>query len=139
MKAARAHSALVVDEFGVVVGMITYHDVLEAIVGELPSADRPDEDRVVRREDGSWLVDGQLPIDEIVDLLGVGKRTAGLKGPYHTIGGFVAARVGAVPRVADRVTWGGFSFEVVDMDGRRVDKLLVSRTDATPVDRSDRR
>ena len=139
MKAARAHSALVVDEFGVVVGMITYHDVLEAIVGELPSADRPDEERVVRREDGSWLVDGQLPIDEIVELLDVGKRTAGLKGPYHTIGGFVAARVGAVPRVADRVTWGGFSFEVVDMDGRRVDKLLVSRTEATPVDGSDRR
>ena len=126
MKGARVHSALVVDEFGVTVGMVTYHDVLEAIVGDLPSADRPKDSQAVRREDGSWLLDGALSVDELVALLDLGAKAGEVRGPYHTLGGFVAARLGALPKVADRFRWNDFVFEVVDMDANRVDKVLVT-------------
>jgi putative hemolysin len=127
MKASRVHCALVVDEFGVTVGMVTYHDVLEALVGDLPSADRPADALAVRRDDGSWLVDGALPVEEFIELLGLGSRGNQVRGPYHTMGGFVAARLGALPRVADRFTLEDLVVEVVDMDGNRVDKVLVTR------------
>lgn len=131
MKAARVHSALVVDEFGVTVGMVTYHDVLEAIVGDLPSVDRPVDSEAVQRADGSWLVDGRLAVDDLVELLGLDERTGAVKGPYHTVGGFVASRLGALPKVADRFEFGEYVFEVVDMDGNRVDKVIVVRASAT--------
>jgi putative hemolysin len=126
MKASRVHCALVVDEFGVTVGMVTYHDVLEALVGDLPSADRPADALAVRRDDGSWLVDGALPVEEFIELLDLGSRGGQVRGPYHTMGGFVAARLGALPKVADRFTLEDLVVEVVDMDGNRVDKVLVT-------------
>ena len=117
------HDAIVLDEFGSVRGLLTLTNILEAIVGDLPIGDAPDEPRAVRREDGSWLLDGSMVIDEFKDLLGIGKLP---RGDYQTLAGFVITQAGRIPATADRFEWGGYRYEVVDMDGLRVDKVLVS-------------
>ncbi len=118
------HLALVVDEYGGTEGLVTLQDVLEAIVGHIPSVGEPDDLRVVRRPDGSWLLDGTLPSDELGEVLGIEGLPAG--DGYQTLGGFVLSELGRIPDAGDRFEWGGYRFEVVDMDGRRVDKVLVS-------------
>jgi putative hemolysin len=125
-KAARVHFALVTDEFGGVAGVISSTDILEAIVGELPARGEPDEPEIIQREDGSWLMGGTLSIEEMIDTLEMDDLPDEEDGPFQTVGGFVMARLGDVPHVGDRLDWGGFEFEVVDMDGRRVDKVLVT-------------
>jgi putative hemolysin len=124
--------ALVVDEFGDVDGLVSLTDVMSAIVGELPGAPG-EEPMVVRREDGSWLVDGAL------DLTGL-KRAVGLKSlpgeedeTYHTVGGLAMRVLGRVPRVGDVFEQPGFRFEIVDMDGNRIDRVLISAGKAGPV------
>ena len=116
--------ALVVDEYGDLEGLVTLTDILEALVGDIPGAGEADQ-RVVRRDDGSWLLDGMLGLDELKQVL----RLAHLPGEdadFHTLGGYLMARLNRVPMVADRVTVGGYHFEIVDMDGRRVDRVLVT-------------
>jgi putative hemolysin len=121
--------ALVVNEFGGVDGLVSLTDVMSAIVGELPG--EPGEGpTVVRREDGSWLIDGMLDLDGV-------KRAIGLKAlaweeeeSYHTLGGLAMRALGRVPRTGDVFEQQGFRFEVVDMDGNRVDRVLVSRNPA---------
>src|SRR5271163_470944 len=116
--------ALVVDEYGDLEGLVTLHDILQALVGELPGGEDTDP-RVVHRDDGSWLFDGMVALDEVKQAL----RLANLPGEdpdFHTLGGYLMARLNRVPMVADRVTAGGFRFEVVEMDGRRVDRVLVA-------------
>jgi magnesium and cobalt exporter, CNNM family len=116
------HMALVVDEYGALEGLATPTDILTSIAGELPEEGAEAEPGAVMREDGSWLMDGSLPIDRASDILG-------LKGPatdeYATLAGLVLREMGRIPEAGECVDAHGWRFEVVDMDGRRIDKLLV--------------
>jgi putative hemolysin len=116
--------ALVVDERGDIEGLVTPADVLEALVGDL---EEPRQAPVVRRGDGSWLVDGLMNAEELKEGLGLRELPDEQEGDYQTVGGMVMAHLGRVPAAGDRFEWEGFSFEVVDMDGNRVDKVLVAR------------
>jgi len=116
--------AFVVDEYGDLEGLVTQSDILEALVGDIPASADADQ-RVVRREDGTWLIDGMVGIDELRQVLGI-THLPGEDTDFHTLGGYVMARLNRVPMVADRVTAAGYGFEVVKMDGRRVDRVLVS-------------
>jgi len=116
--------ALLVDEYGELEGLVTQSDILEALVGDIPGSADADH-RVVRREDGTCLIDGMVGLDELRQVLGV-SHLPGEDADFHTLGGYVMARLNRVPMVADRITAGGYRFEVVKMDGRRVDRVLVS-------------
>ncbi len=121
--------ALVVDEYGDLEGLVTLHDIMQALVGELPGGVDTDP-RVVHRDDGSWLFDGMVALDEVKQALQVA-HLPGEDADFHTLGGYLMARLNRVPMVADRVIAGGFRFEVVEMDGRRVDRVLVVPAGAT--------
>jgi putative hemolysin len=120
--------ALVVDEYGDLEGLVTQSDILEALVGDIPGPADADQ-RVVRREDGTCLIDGMVGLDELRQILGV-SHLPGEDADFHTLGGYVMARLNRVPMVADRITAAGYRFEVVKMDGRRVDRVLVSPVSA---------
>jgi putative hemolysin len=126
-RASHTHMALVMDEFGAVEGLVTITDMLEALVGHLPANASEAASSFVMRADGSWLVDGSASMEEVTTRLALDELPPDEAGAYHTLGGFVMARLGRVPKVADRFEWGGMQFEVVDMDGRRIDKVLVHR------------
>lgn len=119
------HMAIVIDEYGGIQGIITHQDLIEGIVGDIPSTDQPEAPEIFQRADGSWLLDGLLHIDKLKEI----SRTAKLPGEeearYQTIGGFVMTQLNKIPAVGDTFDWGQFRFEVVDMDGHRVDKVLV--------------
>jgi putative hemolysin len=128
-----SHIALVTDEFGGVAGLVTVTDLMEAIVGDLPSAEDAEEPSVVVREDGTWLIDGMLEIDSFREL--VGRRASGSEADsddFHTVGGFAMHRLGHIPRTGEHFEADGLRFEIVDMDGNRVDKLLVCRLPEEP-------
>jgi putative hemolysin len=122
---SRTHLALVIDEFGGLQGLVTLTDILRAIVGDILSVDEVSESEAVRREDGSWLLDGMLPLDEFTEIFQLSSLPNVEKGYYQTLGGFVMDFLGRIPSVGDNFEWGGLRFEVVDMDGFRVDKVLV--------------
>jgi putative hemolysin len=125
-KASPLHFALVMGAHGDVRGLVTLHDVLEAIVGALPTEEEAAQSRVVQREDGSWLIDGLLALDEFKETLNVPSLPEEETGAYETVGGFVLSRLGHVPAVGDHFEWGNWRFEVVDMDGRRIDRILAA-------------
>ena len=106
---------------------MTPSDILEGLVGEMPSEPEADEGPVVTRADGSWLVEGDARVEDVEGLLGLPPLPEHERGTYQTIAGFTMARLSRIPRAGDRFSWGGLRFEVVDMDGRRVDKVLVER------------
>jgi putative hemolysin len=118
--------ALVIDEYGGLQGMVTTNDVLAAIVGDFSSVGQPYEPQAVEREDGSWLFDGMLQIDEFKDILDVDGLPEEDRAGYSTVGGFMMSQLGSIPSAGDHFIWGKWRFEVVDMDGRRVDKVLVA-------------
>jgi putative hemolysin len=122
---ANPHVALVIDEHGGVAGLLTLTDILEALVGDLAWAPGGAANGPAQHEDGSWLLDGLTALDEVVDLLQLGPAAADEDEDVQTLGGMALARLGRVPRPGDRFAWRGRQFEVVDMDGRRVDKLLA--------------
>jgi putative hemolysin len=126
LKASHRHMAIVLDEFGAVEGLVTVTDLLEAFVGSLPT-DAAGERAIITRPDGSWLVDGATTIDDVLSDLGLDELPQGEAGAYHTLGGFVMARLGRIPRTTDTFEWSGMRFEVIDMDGHRIDKVLVNR------------
>ena len=126
-RGSHKHTALVMDEYGAVEGLVTVTDLLTAIVGELPADASEAVGAFVSRADGSWLVEGSAPMEHVATHFGMDSLPEDEAGAYHTIGGFVMARLGRVPRTADAFEWGGLKFEVMDMDGRRIDKVLVSR------------
>jgi putative hemolysin len=127
-RASRAELVFVVDEYGAVQGVITERDVLEAITGEFGTP--TDEDSwAVRREDGSWLMDGLIPVPELKDRLELKELPDEERGRYNTLAGMVMLLLGRLPKTTDAVDWQGWRFEVVDLDGKRVDKVLVSRTE----------
>jgi putative hemolysin len=121
-----SNAAMVVDEYGGIQGLISLHDLMEAITGDLAvSQERSGE--VVRRDDGSWLLDGALPVHEVRDVLEIDDPLPGEEnGDYETLGGFLMSRLERIPDVGDTTDWSGHRFEVVDMDGRRVDRVLVT-------------
>jgi putative hemolysin len=120
------HMALVVDEFGSIQGLVTLHDILEAVVGDVFVAGEAVGPRAVQRDDGSWLLDGLLPVDELRERFQLAPLPGAQQGAYQTLGGFVMTQLGRIPAVADHFIWGDRRFEVVDMDGHRVDKVLVT-------------
>jgi putative hemolysin len=124
-KQTGTHMALVVDEYGVTQGLLTLNDIFVEIVGDVPSADEAEDPPIVQREDGSWLVDGMLPVQELFELLDIEELPGEQKGNYHTMGGFVMTHLGKIPTAADHFELDRFRFEVMDMDGNRVDKVLV--------------
>ncbi|MBP1464853.1 HlyC/CorC family transporter [Candidatus Chloroploca sp. M-50] len=124
----RRHMAVVVSELGGIEGVVTLEDVLEEIVGEIDDEfDEASEEPVVRREDGSWLVDGGLAIDEVKSLLDVEELPGEATFRYDTLAGLVIALLGQLPKTGNYVTWDAWRFEVVDMDGLRIDKVLISQ------------
>ncbi|QND82492.1 CBS domain-containing hemolysin [Chromobacterium vaccinii] len=126
-KQARSHSALVVDEYGELEGLVSINNVMEAIVGDLPDIDG-EIDEIVQREDGSWLVDGMVSLEHFREFFELEAQLPGeAGGNIHTLAGVILYQLGRVPSVTDRFEWNGFSFEVVDMDRTRVDKILVQR------------
>ena len=126
-RGSHKHVALVMDEYGAVEGLVTVTDLLTAIVGDLPADASEAAGAFVSRADGSWLVEGSAPMEEVATHFGMDALPEDETGAYHTIGGFAMARLGRVPKAADTFEWGGLKFEVMDMDGRRIDKVLVMR------------
>jgi len=129
-KQTGTQAALVIQEYGDIEGLITLNDILEAIVGDISSREDIDHPQVVEREDGSWLLDGMLPIEELKDILHIRKLPEEASGDYNTVAGFVLLNLGHVPKVGEHFEWDRFRFEVMDMDGRRIDKVLVQPNSA---------
>jgi putative hemolysin len=121
------HLAMVIDEFGGITGMVTDYDILEAIVGEIPEDGMDTDYLVFQREDGSWLFDGLIVIDQLKEILNFSDMPGEERAAYQTLSGFVMSQLGRIPKTGAKFTYEGYSFEVVDMDGRRVDRVLVSR------------
>jgi putative hemolysin len=126
MRGSDAPLVFVVDEYGEVQGVVALRDVLEAIAGEF-NAPSDGDAWAVQREDGSWLMDGLIPVTELKDRLGLKELPEEDRGRYNTLAGMVMLLLGRLPRTADAVEWNAWRFEVVDLDGKRVDKVLVSR------------
>ncbi len=125
---ARMQFALIVDEYGELEGLVTLTDVMTAIVGDLPSYDSRDEQDVVQREDGSWLVDGSVTIERLKSALDIEDELPGEdENNFNTLGGFVMHMLGRIPAAADHFESQGLRFEVMDMDRNRVDKVLITR------------
>ncbi len=118
--------AMVTDEYGGVEGMVTLTDLLEAIVGDLPSSDRQGDPEAMQREDGSWLIDGMISSDRLKELLEVEDLPYEEERNYHTLGGLMMTYLRHIPIVGEHFTWERMRFEVMDMDGNRVDKVLVN-------------
>jgi putative hemolysin len=116
--------AVVVDEYGDVQGIVTLGDILEAVVGDIPTPDETAEPAAARREDGSWLLDGLLPVDEVHDLLGLTPPDPA--EAHRTLAGMILARLHGAPAMGQAVTHAGWRFEIVDMDGRRIDRVLAA-------------
>lgn len=127
LREKRTQLAIVLDEFGGTRGMVTLEDVLEELVGEIYDEHQRDErEMIVARDDGSWLVDGQLPVHELLERLPPEQKFDVTGATYSTVGGIVLTLLERLPNVADKVTCGDFTIEVVDMDGTRIDRLLIS-------------
>ena len=124
LRRKKAHMALVVDEYGSIEGMVTLADLLEAIIGDLPGANHDGDDDAVQRADGSWLMDGLISLDRVQTLLH-SQSLESEEHDYNSLGGLVMHQLGRVPSVGDLFDFRGLRFEVVDMDGSRVDRLLV--------------
>jgi putative hemolysin len=123
-----AELALIVDEYGDIQGMVTLADVMSALVGDVPAVSAHDDQDAVRREDGSWSLDGGLSMDRFRELFRTDVRFPDEgDGHYHTLAGFVLYQLGYIPRPGEYVDWAGFRFEIVDMDGNRIDRMIVSR------------
>lgn len=125
-KKSGKHIALVVDEYGGIEGLLTHHDILEAIAGDIPLGSAAAEPKAVKRHDGSWLLDGMLSVDEFKEIFRLASLPGEKRDAYQTLGGFVFTQMGRIPSVSDAFEWQGLRFEVVDMDGKRIDKVLVS-------------
>ena len=121
----RNQLAIVLDEYGGTEGLVTLEDVLEELVGEIHDEHRREASRFVQREDGSWLVDGGAGVEELAEKLGI--KLDAIPRDYSTVSGIVLAELERIPTTGDTVRWRGLAIEVVDMDGRRIDKLLVRR------------
>jgi putative hemolysin len=124
-KSHRQTMALAIDEYGALQGLVTRDDVIGALAGDIATVENSATGPFVQRADGSWLVDGDVGMERFAEVVEPAEPPPA--GDYHTLGGFVMLQLGRVPRTADRFDWAGLRFEVVDMDGNRVDKLIVTK------------
>jgi putative hemolysin len=130
-KQTQSQVALVIDEYGILQGLVTLDDILEAIVGDIPDPGEVLDLEIVEREDGSWLLDGLVAIDDFIELFQIKTPPDRQDWNCQTLGGLVMMILGHIPSVGERFEWGKLHFEVVDVDGLRVDKvLIVPRVDA---------
>ena len=127
-RATDMQMAFVIDEYGEVQGIVTLKDLIEAITGEFQPRD-PTTSWAVQREDGSWLLDGLIPLPELKDRLDLDAAPEEERGRYHTLSGMLMLLTGRLPRVPDSVDWENWRFEIVDMDGKKIDKVLASRVE----------
>lgn len=125
-RSSDVHMAFVIDEYGEVQGLVTLQDLVEAITGEFRPRD-PQTSWAVQREDGSWLLDGHIPVPELKDRLELTAVPEEDRGRYQTLSGMMMLLTGRLPKLADAVNWEGWHFEIVDMDGKTIDKVLASR------------
>ncbi|SFC70375.1 putative hemolysin [Parapedobacter composti] len=128
-KTSKIHQAVVLDEYGSLQGIVTINDILSSLVGDISDGDTADRPEIVRREDGSLLIDGQYQLDELFTALNIEPSEEdeenGL-GSINTIAGLILLKLGHMPAVGERMQWKNHEFEVVDMDGNRIDKILVT-------------
>jgi len=124
-KQTDTHLAIGVDEYGGTQGLVTHHHLMEAIAGDPPLAGLSTESPAVRREDGSWLLDGMLRVDELKQILGLTQMPGEEHGEYQTLAGFVLRHLGRIPVPGEHVAWNGRRFKGMDMDRHRTDKVLV--------------
>ncbi len=136
-KESGMHMGMIIDEYGTVEGLVTLTDIMESVVGDLPSIDEQEEPRILQREDGSWLVDGLLPIDELKEVFRIKMLPEEKAGYYQTLGGFIMTHLKRIPSAGDHFTICGLRFEILDMDGHRVDKVLVEKDDQTEQEETD--
>jgi len=120
------HMALVVDEYGSVQGLLSLTDILEAIVGDIPSFNELEDREIIKREDGTYLIDGLVPIDKFKEYFHIRKIPDERSGVFHTVGGFMMHKLGHIPASGDKLEWGDYRFEIMDMDGNRIDKILIA-------------
>lgn len=125
-----ANMVFVIDEYGEMLGLITPQNLLEALAGEFKPRD-PEDLWATQREDGSWLIDGLIPIPELKDRLSLNAVPEEHKGRYNTLGGMMMWLIGTMPRTGDATEWEGWRLEIVDLDGNRIDKVLATRTHGT--------
>lgn len=135
-RASGTYIVFVIDEYGEIQGMVTLHDVIESVTGEFLPHDT-EEAWAVQREDGSWLLDGLIPIVELKDRLGIRTVPEEDKGRYHTLSGMVMWLLGRVPNTGDIATWESWRFEVVNLDGKRIDKVLATALPAAADERAN--
>ena len=133
-KETGVHIALVTDEYGSIQGVITLHDILEAIISNVRTLGEPVDTQIVVREDGSWLINGNTPVDNIKKILSVDSFPGEEHGHYRTIAGLILFILERIPKTGDHLEVGGLRYEVVDMDGNRIDKVLVTRVPTKPPD-----
>lgn len=124
--------AFVIDEYGEIQGLITLQDLIEAIAGEFKPDDHEDA-WAIQRQDGTWLLDGIIPVPELKDTLGLDTVPEEDKGRYNTLSGMLMLLMGRIPRAGERVEWENWRFEIVDMDGKRIDKVLASQQDLASI------
>ena len=129
-RSSDVHMAFVIDEYGEVQGIVTLQDLIEAITGEFKPRD-PAASWAVRRDDGSWLLDGHIPVPELKDRLDLETVPEEERGRYHTLSGMMMLLTGRLPKIADTVDWEDWRLEIVDMDGKTIDKVLATRRHAT--------
>ncbi len=127
IKEAGSHAALVIDEFSGVLGMVTLYDVLKSIVGSIPTAGEEEDIQIIQREDGSWLIDGLIAIDDVKELLGIETLPEEDRVGFQTLGGFMMTMLDSIPEVGQFFDVYNMRFEIMDMDGKRVDKVLISQ------------
>ena len=128
-KESQLHSCFIVDEYGSVLGMITLKDILEAIIGDMPHLDEQDYE-VIERDDGSYLVDAQIPFYDFLTYFDKAEWMNEGEQEFDTLAGFILHKLKRIPEVADKLHWNGFDLEIMDMDGHRIDKVLVNISDA---------
>ena len=125
-KESKIHQGLVVDEYGSMVGIVTINDVFDTLVGDISEADGQISYEMFAREDGTWLIDGQYPWDDFLKEFDVDDDSHTREG-FHTISGFVLHILGELPKTGQIIKWNSFTLEVIDMDGMRIDKILIKR------------
>jgi putative hemolysin len=131
-KEARSKIAIVIDEYGIVQGIVTVDDILDAIIGVIPETDDHFDPEILQRQDGSWLMDGMVLVDEFMEHFEIRDYTESETWSYQTLGGFVMMQLGRIPSAGDHFEWQNLRVEVMDMDGHRVDKVLVTQETEMP-------
>lgn len=124
-KESQIHSCFIVDEYGSVLGMITLNDIMEAIIGEMPQSDIDDDYEIVRRDDGSYLIDAQIPFFDFLSRFDKTEWANEEEHEFDTLAGCILHELERIPQTGDKLPWRGFTFEIIDMDGHRIDKVLV--------------